>query len=784
MITQSRTQGSRGAVLTGRWHSFVAIACLTSGIMAEPAQPQEVDGDAARMAKGPPGENPQMAVVNFTELAEQEALNPLPITGPAQAIPFLPMPHDLPVDADQIIGFDASERTPLSHGATPAPCSPTAADTFQALDDPTGQNGPFCGESDCTDGIDNDFDGQIDESTARIPPDTHGAVGPNHVMTVLNTEVRIQNRSGGITITVTLAAFWSTVGSPVPFDPKILYDPFANRWMFTAMANAFAATSSLLIGVSQSNDPTGNWNLYRYDVDPSNQVWVDYPSMGFNRDWIAVSVNMFPFVGMFTRPEVYIFNKTDLYNGVMIPNLTRWVGVFADGGTQVPAITYDNNLTTLYLLQSFIGNDPNGFGFLRLYAITGMVNSPTLNAVGFISSNQRWDPIIDNNSPFGVWDNAGPQCGANQGHPTNNGIVANDDRIQNVVLRNGRLWGAQMVSLPPGPAGQFGNPTRTSVQWWEITPSTNPAQVVVQQRARIDDATGNTHFIFPTIAVNSNDDALIGYTRLSGTEFASAAYSFRDSNDASNTFRPGVVFKTGEAPYFKTGGGTVNRWGDYSNTVVDPTNDTDFWTIQQYADAPQGWAVPRLAADRWATQWARVGPTAVSTCPAGFDWAQVSLDSPTGSWLAFHDMAYDSNRNVTVLYASEVFLIPQTFLTWEWDGCTWTARSPANNPGARVAHRMAFDSTRKKTVLFGGWDTCVNHPVENTYGDTWEYDGSNWTQVASGGAGEPIPRIGHAMAYDTGRGVTVLFGGLRNVGCDAQELYDDTWEWSGTQWTL
>lgn len=39
----------------------------------------------------------------------------------------------------------------------------------------------------------------------RVPPDTMGAVGPNHVMTMLNTEVRIQSRSGTTNSTASLS---------------------------------------------------------------------------------------------------------------------------------------------------------------------------------------------------------------------------------------------------------------------------------------------------------------------------------------------------------------------------------------------------------------------------------------------------------------------------------------------------------------------------------------------------------------------------------------------------
>ena len=51
------------------------------------------------------------------------------------------------------------------------------------------------------------------------------------------------------------------------------------------------------------------------------------------------------------------------------------------------------------------------------------------------------------------------------------------------------------------------------------------------------------------------------------------------------------------------------------------------------------------------------------------------------------------------------------------------------------------------TVLFGG-----------AFADdtTWQWDGSAWTVVTTAG---PSERSDHAMAYDSARGVTVLFGG-------------------------
>jgi hypothetical protein len=96
--------------------------------------------------------------------------------------------------------------------------------------------------------------------------------------------------------------------------------------------------------------------------------------------------------------------------------------------------------------------------------------------------------------------------------------------------------------------------------------------------------------------------------------------------------------------------------------------------------------------------------------------------------------------------------------TWEWDGSAWTLRA-ASGPGPRAWHALAYDSARGVTVLFGG---------SGGGDDTWEWDGTDWALADTTG---PSPRWGHALAYDSARGVTVLFGG--NALSDSGE----TWEY-------
>lgn len=74
---------------------------------------------------------------------------------------------------------------------------------------------------------------------------------------------------------------------------------------------------------------------------------------------------------------------------------------------------------------------------------------------------------------------------------------------------------------------------------------------------------------------------------------------------------------------------------------------------------------------------------------------------------------------------------------------------------------MAYDSARGVSILFGG-------TADGIVGDTWEWDGTAWIQTGQSG---PSPRTGHAMVYDDLRGVAVLFGG------DARERDGQTWEY-------
>ena len=494
--------------------------------------------------------NPVQAKIS--DLIAYEKQNPVEVVIPdlSKKIPKTGYPQDLPLpEGAKIIPFVGTQETKVPIIPTQSAASPSPSLTFESL---------------------------IDYITTLNPPDVQGVVGPNHVFTVLNTQYRYHNRTtGAILSTVSPSTFWLPTGKTGIYDPKMVYDPYNNRWIF-AISSFSGSDSFILIAVSQTNDPTATWNYYTIDVDTNNINLFDYPSIGFNKDWIVFGGNMFIIAtNYFAGVQIYAFDKATMYAGSTIDNTKSTLFATAGSGngfSHAPAYTYDNTLNKIYLLQEWSRVT------WRMWEITGTTHPLTMTSLGFPTNNSSW-------SERGILA-AQPTVVASQY------IDAGDTRMRNVVYRNGKLWGTQGIFLPSGDS-----PTRASVQAWEI----NPTGLTVNQSICIDDNDGiapHEHFYYPSIAVNANNDVLMGFAHSSVNHFAGGMYAYRKSSDASGTIREKVRYINGLATYYKP----FNRWGDYTATVVDPVNDTDFWTLQEFASTKNG------THDRWSTQWAKVVP--------------------------------------------------------------------------------------------------------------------------------------------------------------------------------
>lgn len=160
-------------------------------------------------------------------------------------------------------------------------------------------------------------------------------------------------------------------------------------------------------------------------------------------------------------------------------------------------------------------------------------------------------------------------------------------------------------------------------------------------------------------------------------------------------------------------------------------------------------------------------------------WTQIARFGP--SQRAFHTLDFDSDRQCCVLFGGQGLAAGagagrEFSDTWAFDGTYWTQLEDIG-PADRLQHATAFDSTRARLVLFGGFRATDG----SVLGDTWEWDGTAWTQTEETG---PPPRAAAAMAYDSATGVTVLFGGqVTGDGAADNRAAGDTWAWDGTTWT-
>jgi len=219
-------------------------------------------------------------------------------------------------------------------------------------------------------------------------------------------------------------------------------------------------------------------------------------------------------------------------------------------------------------------------------------------------------------------------------------ISAGDTRIMNAVYRNGYLWFAHAVAMP---AGSY---THTAARWVKADTSGNfvdGGQVEDPTATAVNDG---KWYAFPSIAVNRYNDVLLGFSQFSSAQWASAGYAFHDRNDLPGSMRDPYIYKAGEGFYYKIYGGTSNRWGDFSNSQVDPVDDTDLWTIQEYAKPQNGTGVNSGV---WSTWWANLAlPGLYTSIGTGGNWSVASTWDLNAVPQATDDVVIAAGTTVTV----------------------------------------------------------------------------------------------------------------------------------------
>lgn len=77
------------------------------------------------------------------------------------------------------------------------------------------------------------------------------------------------------------------------YDPKVAYDPIEDKFILVCLNSSQDSNKTkIIVGFSQTNDPTGDWNLYTVDGNPlSTNTWSDYPMITITEDEFFITIN-------------------------------------------------------------------------------------------------------------------------------------------------------------------------------------------------------------------------------------------------------------------------------------------------------------------------------------------------------------------------------------------------------------------------------------------------------------------------------------------------------------
>ncbi|HRX86738.1 MAG TPA: immunoglobulin domain-containing protein, partial [Phycisphaerae bacterium] len=386
------------------------------------------------------------------------------------------------------------------------------------------------------------FQGPIrgDSGQFSYPPDTCGAVGPQHFVSLVNRNASIYDRANGQRLaSVTLSDFfapYSTGG-----DPRVLYDQYSDRWI--AISSSFSSGRSIQVAVSLSSDPTGAWFKTQFLADGGSDdgCWPDYPTLGVSADGIYVTTFMVS-CGM----TVFAIDKAPLIAAApSLGTILAFRGLPFEGAIQ-PVHSF-GSVSGEYLISR------NSSTTLRVRQVAGavLVNRGTVSV------------------PFNTAAADAPALGSSTPLDTV------DTRLMNAVYRDGSIWTTHTVDVSG----------RAACRWYEV--DVQGASPTLQQVGTVSDPV--LHYFFPSIMVNARGDALLGFSGTSATQYAGAYFTGRNRFDPPNEMGPAQPYRAGSGPQNNLDQYGRNRWGDYSLSSLDPNDEQQMWTIQAYGHTTNIW---------------------------------------------------------------------------------------------------------------------------------------------------------------------------------------------------
>ncbi|HRH67858.1 MAG TPA: hypothetical protein PLU53_16300, partial [Bacteroidia bacterium] len=136
-----------------------------------------------------------------------------------------------------------------------------------------------------------------------------------------------------------------------------------------------------------------------------------------------------------------------------------------------------------------------------------------------------------------------------------------------------------------------GTMDRNASRWYEIGNLTTATPVLIQSGTLYDNAASNPRgFWNSSTAVSGQGHMVLGCSTAGPAARADVAIAGRYSSDAGGTLQP-FQAATNSSTAYNVQAVDGQRWGDYSQTVVDPNDNMSMWTFQEYCDATNSWGM-------------------------------------------------------------------------------------------------------------------------------------------------------------------------------------------------
>lgn len=401
------------------------------------------------------------------------------------------------------------------------------------------------------------------------PPDPMVACGPKQLIVTVNGRIRVFDKtSGTLQFDVNADAFFkSVVGNSNVVDPRVVYDITSKRWIISSITiqsfNNYiciaASSSSILTPQTTFKILSFQQNKVGPTPNIDDNLFADYETLGVDANAVYIGCNMF---NSTLHTSVFVLRKSDLFNGIITATAFRNIGNSATGGPWTPQGV--SNLDPAATEGYFVGTDFNLQGRLVVRRITDPGGTPSISGNLNITVPTTATPLDA---------------------PNKNGFAldALDYRLMQAMINKNAntgevsLWTAHAILANSSGVGTNSG-DRDAVRWYQIGNLTTTPTLL--QSGTLYDAstttTQPTYFWMGTVSMNSRGDAMI--------MSAASAKNTGGNGAVAVHYSSGTAGST-SAPKGTTTSNTANfdgRWGDYSASVVDPTDNLSFWGVHEY----------------------------------------------------------------------------------------------------------------------------------------------------------------------------------------------------------